>query len=100
MVANMITLPPFIEGVVVGLLLSDGYCGFAGPRSTNANIKLKQSFDHGDYVLFCFMLLWHYCKSGLKLDIGIRNNTITYRLFFYTRALPCFTYFSILPSGY
>jgi hypothetical protein len=89
----MITLPFFIEGVVVGLILSDGSCSFGGPRSKNAHLKLKQSFDHGDYVLFCFMLLWHYCKSGLKLDIGLRNGVTTYGLYFITRALPCFTYF-------
>lgn len=92
-VAAMIELPPLIEGVVVGMLLSDGICWFKTPQSLNACLKLKQSFKHGDYVLFCLMLLWHYCKSGLRVEIGLRNNTTTFGLYFTTRALPCFTYF-------
>lgn len=101
LVANMIELPPLIEGVVVGIILSDGYCWFAGSAAVNANLRLKQSFANGDYVLFCWMLLWHYCKSGLKTEIGLRNNTITYGVYFTTRALPCFTYFRHLfyPQG-
>lgn len=101
LVANMIEFPPLIEGVVVGILLSDGICWFKSPAAVNANLKLKQSFAHGDYVLFCWMLLWHYCKSGLRIEKGLRNNTITYGLYFTTRALPCFTYFRHLfyPKG-
>lgn len=100
-ISNLIVLPPFQESLIIGLLLGDGCIKYAGPRSTNALFTLKHKYAHVEYLYFVFTCLWHYCKSGIRLAIGKRNNTITFGVYFVTRSLPCFTYFRHLfyPNG-
>ena len=48
-VSNMIKFPTYIEGVLVGLILSDGWIQFAS--NENARLGFKQGFINSPY--FC-----------------------------------------------
>ena len=97
----MVKLPINIRGVIVGLILSDGWLRFAYKRSTNALLGFKQSSIHSEYVWFVFNSLSHYCSSYpcLKSN-GIKGNGY-YALEFSTRTMPCFTelYDLFYPNG-
>ena len=97
----MVKLPINIRGVIVGLILSDGWLRFAYKRSTNALLGFKQSSIHSEYVWFVFNLLSHYCSSYpcLKSN-GIKGNG-HYALEFSTRTMPCFTelFYLFYPNG-
>ena len=88
---NMIELPFIIKSIIYGIIISDGYIGFASKNNLNARLSFKQSFDRFPYVWSVFNTLAHYC-SGLPISlIGKRNNTTTFAVQFWTRSLPCFT---------
>jgi len=70
-VKNMIKLPPYQKGVVVGLLLSDGY--FSGKWDENPRLELKQSIEKSYYV-FVFSIFSHYCNVYPVLTKSVRNN--------------------------
>jgi hypothetical protein len=89
---GMIRLPSFQYGVVIGLLLSDGWLQLQSKkRSINSHLSLKQSLDKSKYVWFVFSILSHYCSSCPFLVSGVRSGVRFYGLEFFTRALPCFT---------
>jgi len=46
----MVKLPINVRGVIVGLILSDGWLRFAYKRSTNALLGFKQSLIHSEYI--------------------------------------------------
>jgi len=46
----MISLPPFIKGVIVGLLLSDASLQFSSKYAKNARLGIEQSFKHFPYL--------------------------------------------------
>lgn len=46
----MVKLPINVHGVIVGLLLSDGWLTFSNSRSKNARLGLKQSAAHSEYL--------------------------------------------------
>jgi len=90
-VSNIIILPSYQKGVIVGLLLSDGGLSFSNSRSINARLGFNQSLDHFEYFWFVFTILSHYCSSYPYLTINIRNETQVYAIRIFTRSLPCFT---------
>lgn len=98
-IREMISLPYYQMSVAVGVLLSDGWTELSSSKSSklesikkrNACFKFKQSLDKFEYFMFVFNILSHYCSSLPSVIIGKRNNTVTYGLHFFTRALPCFT---------
>jgi len=90
-VSYMIELPFYIKSIIYGLILSDGYIGFASKSNLNARLSFKQSFDRLPYVLAVFNILSHYCSSLPISLIGKQNNIITHGVQFWTRSLPCFT---------
>jgi hypothetical protein len=49
LVASMFILTPITLGVFVGLILSDGYIGFASPHMKNARFVFVQSIKHNPY---------------------------------------------------
>jgi hypothetical protein len=46
----MIKLPSYQRGVVIGLLLSDGWLILSNSRSKNARLGLKQALANSAYV--------------------------------------------------
>jgi len=89
---NPTRLPAYYYGIVVGLILSDGYyLKKQGKLNWNAQLYLKQSLDHFSYLWFTFSQLSHYCSNYPKITTGVRSGKKIFGVLFYTRALPCFT---------
>lgn len=97
----MVQLALYQYGVIIGLMLSDGWITFSSKHSKNARIGFKQSVDRASYVLFVFNILSHYCGSSPQLTTGIRSGKGYYGLQFFTRAMPCITelYFIFYHKG-
>ena len=88
----MVKLPINVRGVIVGLILSDGWLRFSNKRSTNALLGFKQSLIHFEYIWFVFRLLSHYCSSYPSLKRGgTRRGKETIDWEFFTRSMPCIT---------
>jgi hypothetical protein len=49
-VSEMIKLPSYQRGVVIGLLLSDGWLIFASATNKNARLGFKQALSNSAYV--------------------------------------------------
>lgn len=112
-VKNMVKLSPQIKGVLVGLLLSDGWLQLN--KKGNARFSLKSSLASSEYVFYVWSILHlcHYCSSypsivtsKLKTISGVlgvpvkdlsprsalgAKAKIYCGVSFTTRALPCFT---------
>jgi len=67
LVASMVILTPFVFGVVIGILLSDGYLQFLNSRTAvNAALGITQSLAHFKYLwsprmgppIACFRRQW------------------------------------------
>lgn len=96
LISKNMLLPPLQRGVVVGLLLSDGWLILSSSRvknSTNLNARLGliQSIDHFKYAWAVFSLLSHFCSSYPICRGRTRFGKLNYSIEFFTRALPCFT---------
>lgn len=59
---NMVKLSKSMLGVLVGLILSDGYLNISN-GSKNARLGFKQSLEKSKYFWFVFNTLSHYCGS-------------------------------------
>ena len=88
--ANMIKIPFYVQGVMVGLILSDGWMQLPSD-SNNARLCFKQSTEKSLYVLSVFFILSHYCSSFPHKTTGIRKGNPFSGLAFQTRQLPCIT---------
>jgi len=87
-----VRLPAYTKGVIVGLILSDGWLIIS--NSKNARLGFAQSGDHSEYFWFVFFSLSHYCSSYPRVRIRTnvllsRKETISLQLF--TRLMPCMT---------
>jgi len=91
LVSSMVQLPPYIFGLIVGLILSDGYLGFSSSHHLNTRLVFGQSVKHSQYFWFVFNQLAHYCSKGPYVHKSIRKGSQLFGLYFHTRALPCFT---------
>lgn len=79
----MIELPPFQFGVIIRLILSDGWLSHSH-RSINTILFFKQSLGKFKYLFFVFNILSHYCTSYPKLIVNTRLGVKSYGLeFFY-----------------
>lgn len=87
---HMVVLPHYIHGVIVGLLLSDGWMQRQNPTG-QARLAFKQSLAKFSYFMSVFMLLSHYCKSYPKLGFAKLNGKTYPFLQFTSRSLYCFT---------
>nr|YP_009240537.1 LAGLIDADG endonuclease [Pyronema omphalodes]AMO66509.1 LAGLIDADG endonuclease [Pyronema omphalodes] len=91
---DMVRIPSYQYGVIIGLLLSDAWLQLqTKQRSINSHLGFKQALVKSKYVWFVFTILCHYCSSYPFLVTGVRSGV---RYFgrpppFFTRALPCFT---------
>jgi LAGLIDADG DNA endonuclease family/LAGLIDADG endonuclease len=87
----MIKLPSYQRGVVIGLLLSDGWLILSNSRSKNYRLGFSQSLAHLKYTWSVFSILSPYCSSHPTYRIRERLDKISYSIEFFTRSLPCFT---------
>lgn len=53
----MIQLPPYVKGILVGLILSDAWFQFASLTNKNARLGFKQAILHFPYFWYVFTLL-------------------------------------------
>jgi hypothetical protein len=53
----MIQLPPYVKGILVGLILSDAWFQFASLTNKNARLGFKQGILHFPYFWYVFTLL-------------------------------------------
>ena len=83
-------MPPYVRGVIVGLLLSDAYLRFSTSRSKNARLGLTQSCTNSGYLWFVFSILSHYCYSYPVYRKRSRLGKL-YFVEFTTRSLSCLT---------
>jgi len=90
-IANVLELPFLIKSIIYGLIISDGFIGFAAKDSKNARLEFAQSLAHFPYLWSVFNTLSHYCMSVPYSTKGKKYNTTTFAVRFYTRSLPCFT---------
>jgi hypothetical protein len=106
---EMVSLPPYIKSILVGLILTDGPALEKRPppapvrsqglraggrlRKTPARLCFKQSFKHIEFALWIYRRrrLAHYCQSLPCLYKGSLNGKVFYGLALKTRAHPCFT---------
>jgi len=95
LVMSMVSVPPYIYGVIIGLLLSDGWIdrGNLKRSAQNPRICLEQSLAHFSYFWFVFGILAHFCKSLPFLRFKVRGGVALSSLRLNTRYLPCFTEF-------
>lgn len=92
LISSQINLPPHLKGVVIGLILSDGWISFSSVESKNARLGFKQSFPlHYEYFWYVFNLLSHYNKSLPYISSSVKNGVRSNGLVMQTRALPIFT---------
>lgn len=87
---HQICLHSYHYGVVVGILLSDGWINKQHKKG-QARLFLKQSIDNSEYLFFTFFLLSHYCSSFPYVVKSRVNGKIFYGVELFTRSLFCFT---------
>lgn len=91
LVSYIVKLPSYYKGIIVGLILSDGWLTFASSTHKNARLGFQQSLAHFPYFWFVFIILSHYCSSYPHTKSGIRAGKRFFGIGFFTRSLPCFT---------
>ncbi|RUP48315.1 hypothetical protein BC936DRAFT_144719 [Jimgerdemannia flammicorona] len=96
LVASMVILTPFVFGVVIGLLLSDGYLQFLNSRTAvNVALGISQSLAHFKYLWFVFTILAPYCISYPKFRSRTQASGTFYALDLRTRSYPALRQFII-----
>jgi hypothetical protein len=91
LVSSMIHIPPYIYGVIVGLILGDAWIHFASKAHKNARLGFQQSLIHFPYFWSVFTILSPYCSSLPHLKYGTRKGNRFFGVTLQTRSLPCFT---------
>jgi hypothetical protein len=94
--SKMVKFPPYQLGVIIGILLSDGWLNFASSCNKNARLGFGQSIARSEYLWFVFNILSHYCSSMPLISKSIRNGTQCFTLKIFTRSLLCFTELHLL----
>jgi hypothetical protein len=83
-------LPNYIQGVIVGLLLSDAWLQKQNVTG-QARLGFKQGFVHLSYALEVFFLLSHYFKSYPQVIWSQFKGKAYPALTMTSRSLACFT---------
>jgi hypothetical protein len=88
----MFQLPPYVKGILVGLILSDAWLQFASlTNKTPARLGFKQGILNFPYFWYVFSLFSPYCSSYPNLTSSVRNHKRSFGIQLQTRSLPCFT---------
>ena len=98
---SMFKLPSYQRGVIVGLLLSDGWLSYASTKNKYPRLGFEQAFFQSSYVWSVFGALSHYSYSFPKFKTKNRNSIQTSSLSFTTRSLPALVEFFVCfyPNG-
>jgi len=86
---NMFELPNYQRGVIVGLLLSDGWLSYASANNKYPRLGFEQAYSQFSYVWSVYGVFSHYCYSFPRFKTRTRNNIQTSSVTFTTRSLPC-----------
>jgi len=89
----MFKLPNDQQGVIVGLLLSDGWLSYASANNKYPHFGFEQAFSQSSYVWSVFGIFSHYCYSLPRFKTKNRNNIQTSSVTFATRSMPCLVEF-------
>lgn len=97
----MINIPHNLMGIIVGILLTDGYIQLNFSKNKyihkyinteiNGKLCLKQSIKNSEYLLYVFSKLSHYCISMPFIKPTYHKGNKMYSILFKTRSLPCMT---------
>jgi len=90
---HMFKLPNDQQGVIVGLLLSDGWLSYASANNKYPHFGFEQAFSQSSYVWSVFGIFSHYCYSLPRFKTKNRNNIQTSSVTFATRSMPCLVEF-------
>src|SRR5436305_7228948 len=82
------SVPPYLLGVIVGLILSDGGLQY---RGGHARLQFQQSMSHFPYFMFVWNFLAPLCQGMFKFGTSMRLGTLCYFVKFSTRGLPFLT---------
>lgn len=86
---NMIKLPIKQRGIIVGLLLSDGWLSYASVNHKYPRLGFEQTYSQSSYVWSVYWDLSHYCYGLPKYRNRTRKNIQLNSVAFTTRSLPC-----------
>lgn len=86
----MVFLPPHVNSIIVGLILSDG-CIHKTKLSKNARLSFNQSTKNIKFALWIYSILAHYCQSLPNFCKTTLNGKEFFGIYFQTRTYPCFT---------
>ena len=86
----ILNVPPYIQGIVVGLILSDA-CLRITKGSVNAHLKFNQSTKHFEYFWFVYRLLSPIIQAIPLYYTGTRKDVPFYGIELYTPNLPFLT---------
>lgn len=88
-VRHMVNIPPQLQSMLGGLLISDAWLEIN--KSGNTRFMFKQSLANSALVLFTLNRLHHFCSSyPIITTTKIQNKTFK-GICLYTRFYPCFT---------
>nr|YP_009945119.1 hypothetical protein [Monilinia laxa]QOE17483.1 hypothetical protein [Monilinia laxa] len=92
---TMFKLSEYQRGIIVGLLLSDGWLSYASANNKSPRFGFEQAFSQSSYVWSVYWMLSYYCYSLPKFKTKTRNSKQTSSVSFVTRSLPpnCFVEF-------
>lgn len=62
-IRNIIQIPPYILGVIIGLILSDAWLRLPGSAHKNARLEFEQGLINFPYFWFVFTILSPFCSS-------------------------------------
>jgi len=88
-VRYMVSIPPSVYPILVGLIISDGWLQIN--KSGNTRFAFKQSIDKFEYFYNVFLKLSHYCSSYPYIVKTNLKGQLFYGISFSTRSYPCFT---------
>jgi LAGLIDADG DNA endonuclease family/Cytochrome b/b6/petB len=84
-------VPPYLLGVIVGLILSDTCLCFSTLRNVNARLQFEQSMSHFPYFMFVWNFLAPLCQGMFRIYTRTVSGTVCYAVRFHTRSLPFLT---------
>lgn len=87
---HLVCLTPYLYGVVVGIMLSDGWIR-KEHKNGQVRLFLKQSINNSEYLFFTFLQLSHYCGSYPHIVRNKLNGKVFFGVELVTRSLTCFT---------
>lgn len=91
---SKVRLPFYLESVLIGLMLSDGFLERSSPTST-VRLSVNFSIKHAPYLMHLFVLFEPYIETGPDVISTFNSKTKTYNIIikFKTVSLPLFMFY-------